>query len=783
MEQNTLHEILSREFSQKPSAPPKAKDYPGSSVAEFLLGEHLAHPISSISEISQGDTEALKGLLTDIALIAAPYAAGRVLSPLMRPLAKLWRPVGEKIWEKAFLGPWKRIELTKVGKFLTPPETIIEHHTPKALPAFERYARVVSRGREFGTEAMERLAKLGVEDRLAVIRALQGKAREEELSEGARSFLKFLKGTLPSQLETKPEEAILGRTVLQEKLRLLSRRLAPFTEKGQKKLLEAIDKEAKRKLGVSVREAGIEALDALARDPEVPRGVRLASARLRDLHRAFRPLVAKSVREAQEASLFHEIARMPGVASKTSKPGFRMPKNPVWRKSKLLGKLYLKEDVAHAIDEIHQAKRYVKKGFGDVLQKLDEYFMVPWKLGKVVLNPPTHFRNIMTNVMLNDIGGLPFYRTDIYARALREMLKGSERYKLFARLAGYPASWTRAELGEAIEKALTQAPKRGWDVLLKNYYKLAKPLLKAYGAEEVWAKYAKFLWNLEKQKLTPEEAVKDALKWTLDYRRVSPAIRYLRATVWPFATFPLKVAPVVLEATVKNPARVAKWLILPWWIQQVALEKFGPKTEQEWKQIKTVMPDYIRQGYMVLVPWRDSKGRLQLLDFTYILPLWADIAETTSHPMHQIIQNPLFSIAAAITHNKTFSGAPIYLETDPPHVKFLKVNSYIYQELTPAIFPGGRTFQKLYEALREEPRALTRGQAIAYMLGLRTQPVEPARWAAAHRIRAEEARRALLAEARRKLLKARTKKEAAEVSKWLTNRLQRLQKQYGLANR
>jgi len=772
-----LQETLSKLFSGERSTPQKRdRDRDILDKAqEFILGPYLGHPVETARRIAKGDEEAVKGLAEDIAWIAGPYAIGKLAAPILRPISRAWRPIGTAIWEKAFLEPWKKVELTKVGKVLTPAKTIVEHHAPEATKLLETYERGVGTGRRLGLEVAEKVKQLPLKEQLRLLSALRGRIPIEELDEPAREIA----GKLLSYGE-KTEIPKLASTVIREKLKVLTPRIAPVSERGQKRVIKAIDD-----IGQAILQKPIsdlkgdelyKALRTIAEHPHTPEPYRKLARKLYETHQAFYNLSAKTVRETEEAILFNKIAQNPKFVSDVPKPGFRKPRNPVWVRSKNLSKLYVAEPIANAIDDIHNAKRYVKGTFGEIIDKIDEYFMVPWKTGKVILSPPTHFRNIMTNMMLNDIGGLPFHRVDFYARALREMLRNSEKFQEFSKLTGLGFSFAKAEVGEAVSKVFSRVPKNRWDVLLQKYYKFAKPFMHAYGAEETWAKFAKFLWNLEKGKMRPEEAAKDALKWTLDYRQVSPAVRVLRSTAWPFATFTFKVAPVILEASVKNPARVAKWVILPWWIQQVALHRLRDLTEAEWEQIKENMPEYIRQGYMVLLPWRDAKGRLQLLDFTYVLPLWSDITEGTTNPFRFAGQNPLLSIYSALRHNQTFTGAPIWLETDPPITKLQKVLQYVWQELAPGILPGGSTFRHLTEPIAGGPRAKTPGQALAYFFGAKTVPVDLPRWATAKRIKVSEAERQIRAQMRKDLLNAKTRADVQRIYKQTAERLEKLRK-------
>lgn len=128
------------------------------------------------------------------------------------------------------------------------------------------------------------------------------------------------------------------------------------------------------------------------------------------------------------------------------------------------------------------------------------------------------------------------------------------------------------------------------------------------------------------------------------------------------------------------------------------------------------------------MPYRDEKGRIQMMDIAWWTPGLQDLSELSAsadNPM-KFMQNPAFTLGASLLMNKKFSGAPIYQEWDDESVKWAKRLGYTMQQLMPPLTPGvGNQSQKIWEAFKgEDPDALTVPQALGTQIGMRITPVD-----------------------------------------------------------
>lgn len=174
-------------------------------------------------------------------------------------------------------------------------------------------------------------------------------------------------------------------------------------------------------------------------------------------------------------------------------------------KAETLGKLagkFVPEAIYDDIQEIFKAKEYGEKLAGKIVQG--------FKFGKVILNPATHVRNVISNFVLNNFGGLPLVRMPEYAaKASLAIGKKGKYFKEIDEL-GVTAStfWgneLRALLVNASDPAIKRIPKE-----------IANKLGDLYQKEEEFAKTMMYIFQREKG-LNPVDAWKMAEEATFNY--------------------------------------------------------------------------------------------------------------------------------------------------------------------------------------------------------------------------------------------------------------------------
>lgn len=424
--------------------------------------------------------------------------------------------------------------------------------------------------------------------------------------------------------------------------------------------------------------------------------------------------VLNSFREAQGSVLVQKIMSNPAWHSATPKPGWKL------QTSGPLKDLWLERNIADGLGELEGAITIGKNTY-------NKYFLQPWKMAKVIMRFPTNFINAFGNFILNDINGthpLSPLRMDVYGKAAMDMYRKAPEFKLFIKNSGVdPGTFASSELRPYVSALKYNSSMV--DVLYSTLYgKAAKPFESFFNFNETLAKYAKFKWN-KMQGMGNKDAALDAVKSTFDYSDVTNFTRKLRSSIQPFSTWQTKILTTFPEAVVKHPLRVAKYALIPMAIQAHALDKLNI-TESEFEQVKKDLPDYLKQGWVMLMPWRDDRGRLQMMNLTWMIPGLGDFAELSGSfdspegVINRTIQHPLGSLYANIIRNKTFSGAPIYNDWDSNSIKLIKIFGEIAKDIIPLVGDASR----LSKTFTQDPSRLTPMQAIGSQFGSRIVPVD-----------------------------------------------------------
>jgi hypothetical protein len=356
----------------------------------------------------------------------------------------------------------------------------------------------------------------------------------------------------------------------------------------------------------------------------------------------------------------------------------------------------------------------------------NRYFTTPWKTMKIILSPAAQIRNTFTNFLLNDIDGLPVWRLDVYHEALKRMGKMQDTsvqgWKRFARETGGGGTFARNELTQ-LESKWKYATH--WYDLPGKFVEAGAKYPKAiYNANEQLFKYAKYLHNLEKG-MAPREAAHQAMKATFNYAEITPMVGFARSHFMPFATWTSKVIPFTFEQAVKHPLRVGKWFGMFALLQNHAIQRAG-MDQEEWEDYKKRLPEYMQSGLYLLMPWRDSKDRLNMVDLTYVVPGIGDMREMTSRGIWEaVFQHPATTLPADLLRNKKFSGEPIRYDWQPFSVRRWNDMAHIWESAMPSWFgPWGTDYKRYMRAMQEAPGAQTVEQALAAQFGFKIKPLE-----------------------------------------------------------
>lgn len=440
------------------------------------------------------------------------------------------------------------------------------------------------------------------------------------------------------------------------------------------------------------------------------------------------------------SKFFNRIAANPEWASETYQPGFvQLPATTKGKQAVLgsLSKMYVHPAIAEDVMGMVESQPEFLKLYKSMMEK--------WKFGKVILNPATHARNVMANMILADLGGLSPHRMDIYGRALKEMREGSAFFDDAARAGLFGRSFTQAEFKRTMESLLaTGNPLADTERFAQKIAQAARhgahAMAKAYQTEEQYFKFAKFLHNRLERGMDTKAAIADAQKWLLNYSEVTPTMQKVRDYAIPFVTFTSKALPLIAESAAQTPLRVSKYIL-----GLAAANEEGLRAlhlnEHDWRRITRIMPEHMRAGQFLLLPYRDQYDNLQFMDFTYIFP-WGDLSDMgTFSPL----QNPLVSKGGLrdilmglfdVKSGRNWKGDPIYDEHDTATEKAVKTFNALYQLVLPSWMPpipgltaGGYSAKAMHEAItRKNPygQPMSVPSALARQVGIKTTPLNEA---------------------------------------------------------
>jgi len=391
-------------------------------------------------------------------------------------------------------------------------------------------------------------------------------------------------------------------------------------------------------------------------------------------------------------------------------------------------------------DTIHKDLMEMFATKSDTERKLEKV-MHGFKFGKVILNPATHVRNVMSNMVLNwwKLGIGP-WRADLYGEAMGEILKGKGKWISEAKQAGYGLDTFASN---EIRDLLTISSETKVGKVSNWIKKQGDKMATLYQNEENLAKLTAFIQK-RKSGLDIDEAWKAAESATFNYAQVTPFVRKLRTSLWgsPFITFTVKATPVALETAYKHPQRISS-------IGKIKNSIEGLSDKEETKKEKANEPSWMRNGFYVKLPFKDEQGRSAYFDLTYILP-FGDLASGNiidqkisketglpeGLPMALASNSPLINTIKELTSNQDFSGNSIWKDSANQAEKIGDIMRYLTKTyLPPAVadqIPGGykndgtRAENKFQKTLSASDENMNQNlmESMLNFVGMKIQPID-----------------------------------------------------------
>jgi len=452
---------------------------------------------------------------------------------------------------------------------------------------------------------------------------------------------------------------------------------------------------------------------------------------LREMGEIKEPALPTAIRVKELSSsvannkLFTQVAKNPEWVANTNLTGdmVQMPN------SVLLGPLKNKWVIKEIGADINAITKAQEQAF-PIYNKL----LSAWKYGKVVLNPATHARNIMSNTMLLDLSGTSHIdQLRLFPKVVKDYLSQGPLYQQAKKTGAIGGEWVGGEVAKLRDTYLRASGGNlnRWMEAVKIPFKKMGDI---YQGEEQISKLIKFAHILEKGG-TAELAAKEAQKWLFNYNEI-PKFMNIVKQVSPFATFTYKSVPRIAEALVNNPMKVYKYYAFFNGFNE-ASRKLNGMSPAEYAREQRALPPWLFKsiGGMpanLMMPWKDTYGRSQWLNLEYILPIGLT---TEMLQGGAVVSNPILTLFADLSKNKDFKGKDIIPVGASKGEAVATAVKYIYKQMMPTWTPGigelkgGYSFEKLMDAASKKPDFADRVRSVPVVLfdtlaGLKLTPVD-----------------------------------------------------------
>jgi len=385
--------------------------------------------------------------------------------------------------------------------------------------------------------------------------------------------------------------------------------------------------------------------------------------------------------------------------------------------------------------------------------------MAIFKIGKVAINFPTAFRNIISNIIQNNMRGRPLPKIvgDIVS-ALESMKAGDAYYEEAFKSGMFKTNWFAAEINDVLEQFRKVGTK---DAIWTRALLAIKNVAKYYGKIDDVSKFAIYK-QMRKDGADHAEALLEAMKWGMDYSLASRSIKGARQTVLPFATYQYKIAPLIAESLAKRPWVIGKYLAV-WPLMKALAQGMNDLDDDDWDDLMKQLPSYVKQtGSVMILPWKSGKGQWQWINLEYFFPwgnylgMFRDLRDTDIGEFTRDagISNPFIDVLRIAQSARgedppehPYTGQPIWNRLDSAPVKAGKFVEALANVWTPAMLTRqgaiGHTGKALIGGEDRWGREVTAGQALGRWFGLNITAVSPEQTAAQASVKIQDLKKEL----------------------------------------
>jgi hypothetical protein len=409
------------------------------------------------------------------------------------------------------------------------------------------------------------------------------------------------------------------------------------------------------------------------------------------------------------------------------------------------------------------AGKYVRAAVWKDLQEYDrmnkpgpwQKILDQWKLNKTARNPVVHMNNLISNLGLADLIDVRW--TDVL-EGLHEYVNKGEIYRQAEEHGAYGHGYIDAEMHRHLKGILAEISAasragelKGFAGKLQFYDKFANivsratgklgkaddAMVRAYGGVDDIFRTAAFIKGL-REGLPPDEAAAIARDEFLNYDVRAPWINGMRRSFLPFLAYTYRAAPVIADAIMRKPWKIAKYALLAELANVLAYAISGGDEDDERKHLMEQDRGHTWMGgapYMMRLPWNDEHGRAMFLDIRRWIPAGDVFDQSQSSvlpiPAWMQVGGPLVLGAEMVLNRAAFTGQDIVNpQTDDLGDKAAKWTEHGWRSWMPSApwIYDSWYYDKVAKSLGGRDtlgRPYSTTQAVAASVGIKARSVDP----------------------------------------------------------
>lgn len=349
--------------------------------------------------------------------------------------------------------------------------------------------------------------------------------------------------------------------------------------------------------------------------------------------------------------------------------------------------------------------------------------LTQWKLNKTARSPVVHMNNVMSNMIFMDLADVRM--TDLYS-GLKSYQAKDEHWRSAQEHGAFEGTFANEELRRTVmepilneimqqnvdaNNSLEDRTQSIWKIttaIYKKWRTLDSKMVGMYQVEDEIFRMATYMRRISLGD-SGKEAALIARETFLDYDIRAPWVNAARRTVLPFISYTYRAVPIVYQAIMDRPWKLAKYATLAAMANSLTY-MLEPGDEDE--ERRTMREDQQGSTWIgterMMRLGRDELGDPVFIDIRRWIPVGDvfDLNQGSSAigiPSWLQFGGPLMIAAEFALNKQAFTGRELTKETDTGIEKTSKVADWLYKSWMPsaAYIPGSHYWDKTGAALTD----------------------------------------------------------------------------------